>query len=235
MLDTIAFDADDTLWHCERDFQAVHESFLGFLSAYHDRAWIEARLLEVERRNLGTFGYGVKGFVLSMIETAVELTEGRVTGQEIQRIVDWGKTMIHGPVETLPGVAETLEALARTHRLMVITKGDLFDQESKVARSGLGPRFKAVEVVSEKTEASYRAVLARHRIHPARFLMVGNSLKSDILPVRALGGHAVHIPCEVTWVLEQVEGVSPSSHGYSEVPRITDLPEWLVEQGLVRR
>jgi putative hydrolase of the HAD superfamily len=224
MFDVIAFDADDTLWHCERDFQAVHESFLGLLSTYHDPAWIEARLLETERRNLGTFGYGVKGFVLSMIETAVELTEGRITGQEIQRIVDWGKAMVHGPVDTLPGVAETLEALAKTHKLMVITKGDLFDQESKVARSGLGSHFMAVEVVSEKTEAAYRSVLAKHRVHPDRFLMVGNSLKSDILPVRALGARAVHVPYPLTWALEQVEGVTPESHGFTVIDRLQDLP-----------
>jgi putative hydrolase of the HAD superfamily len=227
MFDVIAFDADDTLWHCERDFQAVHESFLGLLSAFHERDWIEARLLEVERRNLGTFGYGVKGFVLSMIETAVELTEGRVTGQEIQRIVDWGKGMVHGPVDTLPGVAETLAMLAKTHQLMVITKGDLFDQESKVARSGLGGHFMAVEVVSEKTEAAYRSVMARHRIHPDRFLMVGNSLKSDILPVRALGARAVHVPYPLTWALERVEGVTPESHGYHVVENLVALPELL--------
>ncbi len=228
MFDVIAFDADDTLWHCERDFQAVHESFLGLLSAYHPPEWIEARLLETERRNLGTFGYGVKGFVLSMIETAVELTEGRVTGQEIQRIVEWGKGMIHGPVDTLPGVAETLASLAKTHKLMVITKGDLFDQESKVARSGLGSHFAAVEVVSEKTEAAYRSVLAKHRVHPDRFLMVGNSLKSDILPVRALGARAVHVPYPLTWALEQVEGVTPETHGFQVVEAIRDLPGFLV-------
>jgi putative hydrolase of the HAD superfamily len=188
---------------------------------------VEARLLETERRNLGTFGYGVKGFVLSMIETSVELTEGRITGQEIQRIVDWGKAMVHGPVDTLPGVAETLAMLAKTHQLMVITKGDLFDQESKVARSGLGGHFMAVEVVSEKTEAAYRSVMARHRIHPDRFLMVGNSLKSDILPVRALGARAVHVPYPLTWALERVEGVTPESHGYHVVENLVALPELL--------
>jgi putative hydrolase of the HAD superfamily len=224
MIETIAFDADDTLWHCERHFQEVHEAFLRLLSPYHPSEWVEQRLLEAERRNLGHFGYGVKGFVLSMIETAVELTEGRVSGHEVQRIVDWGKDMLSRPVEPLPGVAETLEALSPSHRLMVITKGDLFDQEAKLARSGLGAHFHAVEILSEKSEATYRAVLARHRIHPQRFLMVGNSLKSDILPVRSLGGHAVHVPYELTWALERVEGVTPESHGFRVVQDIRELP-----------
>lgn len=227
MLDAIAFDADDTLWHCERHFQEVHEAFLNLLSPYHDRPWIEQRLLDAERRNLGHFGYGVKGFVLSMIETSVELTESRIGGKEIQRIIDWGREMLTRPVEPLPGVAETLETLAKSHTLMVITKGDLFDQESKIARSGLGPHFHAVEILSEKTEASYRAVLARHRLHPHRFVMVGNSLKSDILPVRALGAHAVHVPYELTWALERVEGVTPQSHGFHVVEEIRQLPALL--------
>jgi putative hydrolase of the HAD superfamily len=227
MLDAIAFDADDTLWHCERHFQEVHEAFLALLGPYHPREWTEQRLIEAERRNLGHFGYGVKGFVLSMIETTIELSEGRVAGKDIQRIVDWGKEMLTRPVEPLPGVAQTLEVLAKTHKLMVITKGDLFDQETKLARSGLGMHFQAVEILSEKTEAAYRAVLARHRLHPHRFVMVGNSLKSDILPVRALGGHAVHVPSELTWVLDRVEGVTPESHGFLVAEEFRRLPEVL--------
>lgn len=230
MIRTLAFDADDTLWHNETLFHETQEAFRALLRPYHDDAWINARMQAAEQRNLQHFGYGIKGFILSLIETAVELTEGRIAGAEIQKIVDLGKDMLSKPVEPLPGVARVLEALAPRYELLLITKGDLFDQEAKLARSGLGHHFSKVEIVSEKHEATYRDILRRHGIAPAHFLMVGNSVKSDILPVVALGARAVHIPYELTWEHERVADASPQTHGYARLDAIAELPEWLEAQ-----
>ena len=229
MIRTIAFDADDTLWHNEDSFQQTQESFRLLLRPYHDDDWINARMLATEQRNLSHFGYGTKGFILSLIETAVELTEGRITGGEVQQIIDLGKSMIKRPIESLPGVARVLETLAHDYQLIVITKGDLFDQESKLARSGLGQHFSSVEIVSEKNVETYRDILHRHRILPQQFVMVGNSVKSDILPVVALGASAVHIPYQLTWAHEHVDGVNPETHSYVRLQSMTDLPRWLAQ------
>ena len=225
MIRTIAFDADDTLWHNEAHYRNAELWFQDLLARYHDRDWIQARLLATETKNLAHFGYGIKSFVLSMIETAVELTEGRITGQEVQRIVELGREMLAHPVEPLPQVLDTLAALQGRYHLLVITKGDLLDQESKLARSGLGPFFTALEVVSEKDEAAYRAILNRHDVPPAEFLMVGNSLRSDILPVVALGAQAVHVPAATTWSHEHVEGADAST--FTTLENVGLLPEWL--------
>ncbi len=225
MIRTIAFDADDTLWHNETYYREAEQWFQRLLAPCHDEAWIQERLFAAEMRNLAHFGYGIKSFVLSMIETAVELTEGRVSGSEIQRILDLGKEMLAHPVEPLPQVRETLEALQGRYRLLVITKGDLLDQESKLARSGLGSFFAGLEVVSEKDEAAYRGILARRDLDPTEFLMVGNSVKSDILPVVALGAQAVHIPYATTWIHEQVEDVGPAS--FATLEHVGFLPGWL--------
>ncbi len=225
MIRVIAFDADDTLWHNETYYRDAEAAFRRMLAAYHDEAWIQERLFATEMRNLGHFGYGIKSFVLSMIETAVELTEGRITGREIQAIVDLGREMLAHPVDLLPRVADTLAALQGHYRLMVITKGDLLDQEAKLARSGLDAYFSAVEVVSEKDEAVYRALLARHAIDPGEFLMVGNSLRSDILPVVALGAQAVFVPYATTWIHEHVEDVDSSR--FATLEHLGLLPEWL--------
>lgn len=211
MIRTIAFDADDTLWHNETYYREAEAWFQRLLEEHHDRGWIQERLFATEMRNLSHFGYGIKSFVLSMVETAVELTEGRVTGREIQQIIDLGKEMLAHPVEPLPHAREALEALRDRYQLLVITKGDLLDQESKLARSGLGPFFSGLEVVSEKDEAAYRGIFDRRGLDPAEFLMVGNSVKSDILPVVALGAQAVHIPYATTWVHEHVEDVDTAS------------------------
>jgi len=225
MIRVIAFDADDTLWHNEHYFRDAEASFRLMLTAYHDEAWIQERLYETEMRNLNHFGYGVKSFVLSMIETAIELTEGRVTGPEIQAIVDLGRGMLGNPIELLPHVLETLTALQGNYRLMIITKGDLLDQEAKLARSGLDRYFSTMEVVSQKDEAIYRAILARHAIDPAEFLMVGNSIKSDILPAVALGAHAVHVPYLTTWIHEHVEDADTTR--FATLEHLGLLPEWL--------
>jgi len=228
MIRVIAFDADDTLWPNEGHFRDAEASFRRMLASYHDEAWTQERLFATEMRNLGHFGYGIKSFVLSMIETAIELTDGRVTGLEIQAIVNLGKEMLAHPVEPIAHVVETLSALQGHYRLMVITKGDLLDQEAKLARSGLDAFFPIVEVVSEKDEAVYRAILARHAIAPGEFLMVGNSVKSDILPVVALGARAVHVPCADTWIHEHVEDADTSR--FTTLEHLGLLPTWLSAQ-----
>lgn len=225
MLRTLAFDADDTLWHNETYYAETQEAFRSLLRRYHDDAWIDARLHETEMRNLGHYGYGIKGFTLSMIETALELTEDRLDGAGIRQVVDLGKAMLAKPVEPLPGVAEVLKDLARSFSLMVITKGDLFDQETKLVKSGLGTHFSKVEIVSEKDEATYAAILERHAIPPSTFIMVGNSVKSDILPVLALGARAVHIPYHLTWAHEVV--ASPAGSPFPVLESIHELPALL--------
>lgn len=225
MIRVIAFDADDTLWHNETLFQEAQARFREMLRPFHDDAWIDARLFATEMRNLAHFGYGIKSFTLSLIETAVELTEGRIPGADVQRIIDLGKEMIAHPVEPLPRVREALEALVGRYRLMVITKGDLFDQEAKLARSGLGEFFDAFEVVSEKDEATYAAVFARHGVLPSDLLMVGNSVKSDVLPVIALGARAVHVPYATTWAHEHAEGGADA--GFPTLEHLGLLPAWL--------
>jgi putative hydrolase of the HAD superfamily len=225
--DLIAFDADDTLWHSEGVFVMSQEMFRSLLGPYLDNGVdLDARLAETELRNLAHFGYGVKGFTLSMIETAIEVTNGRVTAREIGELVERGKEMMAHPVELLPGVAETLALLSPRYHLALISKGDLLHQEQKLARSGLAELFDDVEILSEKDEAAYRRVLRRFGVEPSRFLMVGNSVRSDILPVLAVGGHAVHIPHEYLWAHEHVED-------HVEVPTLhsmADLPAWLDDE-----
>jgi putative hydrolase of the HAD superfamily len=201
----IAFDADDTLWPNQPHFDAVEAQFLTILSAHGEVDAINARLYDVQRQNMQLFGYGAKSFMLSMIETAIQLTDGEVRGHEIQQLLDLGKRLLDYPIETLPGVREILTELRkRGHTLMVLTKGDLFDQESKLARSGLGDFFDHVEIVSEKNEAMYHRLFTRYALPPEAFVMVGNSLKSDVLPVARLGARAIHIPYHVTWAFEEV-------------------------------
>jgi len=225
MLRTLAFDADDTLWHNETLYAETQEAFRALLRPYHDDTWIDARLHDTELRNLGHYGYGIKGFTLSMIETALELTEDRLDGAGIRQVVELGKAMLAKPVEPMPGVAEVLQELSGSFDLMLITKGDLFDQETKLARSGLGTHFSKVEIVSEKDEATYGAILERHGIPPAGFIMVGNSVKSDILPVLALGARAIHIPYHLTWAHEVV--AAPADAPFPVLESIRELPALL--------
>jgi putative hydrolase of the HAD superfamily len=223
----VAVDADDTLWHNEPLFTAAQERFRGLLGRYHDAEWIDARLYETEKRNLRIFGYGVKGFTLSMIETALELTEGRIAGPEIQEIMGLGMEMLRAPVELLEGVQEAIEQIAGRYPLMLLTKGDLFDQESKLARSGLGDHFTAIEIVSEKDARTYAAVMARHRIEPTHFLMVGDSLRSDVLPVLEAGGSATHIPYQTTWVHERVPEEALLGKEFARLRSFLELTQWL--------
>ena len=226
-IDVIAFDADDTLWLNEDYYLDVHQRYFGLLTAYHETEWIERRLYETEVKNLAHFGYGAKSFTLSMIETAIELSEGRISAAEIQQIIEMGKEILTTPVELLDGVAETIPQLAESYALMVVTKGDLLHQETKIAQSGLGDYFRWAEVVSEKDAATYARIVARYGIAPERFLMVGNSLKSDVLPVLAMGGRAVHIPYQTTWEHERVAPEALRGKEYAELAHIGLLPEWL--------
>jgi putative hydrolase of the HAD superfamily len=209
-LTTIGFDADDTLWQNERFFRMTERHFTELLADHAEPDHLSERLLAAETRNLRHYGFGIKGFTLSMIETAIEVTEGRVPASIIERILSAGREMLSHPVETLPGVRETLERIARTHRILLITKGDLFDQERKLAQSGLGELFAGVEIVSDKTSATYERVFARHGDGADRAMMVGNSLKSDVVPAIEAGGWGVHVPHELTWVLEHV--APPTDH-----------------------
>ena len=226
MIDVVALDGDDTLWHSENQFVMTQDRFKGLLAGHADPDLLDARLMAHERENLQVFGYGVKGFTLSMIETAIEVTEGRIDTDDIQAIIDGAKEMLQHPVELLDGVAETVQALVKDYRVMVITKGDLFHQESKLARSGLADLFWEIEIVAEKDEASYRRIFDRYGLDPATFVMVGNSVKSDILPVLALGGRAVHIEYEMTWEMEHAEA-DKAHEGYWELDTIRDLPTLL--------
>jgi len=202
---TIGFDADDTLWHNEVIFERNHERYRALLAGYHDATTVNRVLFATEMRNLPFYGYGIKGYTLSAIETAIEVSGGRISAAEIRQLIELGREMTTHPVELLGGVTDTLAALAPHYRLVLITKGDLHNQERKVAKSGLAAHFQHIEIVSEKDTDSYRRLFARHRIQPEKFLMVGNSLKSDILPVLELGGAGVHIPYHLTWAAEHAE------------------------------
>ncbi|HWA09611.1 MAG TPA: HAD family hydrolase [Opitutaceae bacterium] len=206
----IGFDADDTLWHNEVIFERAHERYRALLADYHDAATVDRTLLTIEMRNLELYGYGIKGYTLSAIETAIELTGGRISSAEIRGLLEAGRTMLAHPVELLADVAATLAALAPRFRLALITKGDLRDQERKLRKSGLAAHFQHIEILSEKDASAYRRFLQRQGVAPERFLMVGNSLKSDILPVLELGAAGVHIPYHLTWAVERAE--PPPAH-----------------------
>lgn len=219
----VGFDADDTLWVNEPIFQDVVSRFIDLLSNHTNPKLVRARLIDVEMRNLKLFGYGIKGFVLSMAETAVEISQGAVTGKEIRQILDMGKEMMQQPVELINGVEEVLQTLQGPYRLMLITKGDLFDQESKISRSNLADYFSDIEILTEKNEQAYENVLARHRISNTEFLMIGNSLKSDVMPVVNIGSQAVHIPFHTTWEHEQIELPQEHKRPYMELGRIEEV------------
>ena len=225
----IGFDADDTLWHNESLFALTQARFRELLAPYGDAELIDRQLYVVESRNLEHFGYGIKGFTLSMIETAVELTEGRIDGAAVGQILDWGRAMLAAPVELLPGVEAVLTELAETYPLLLITKGDLFDQESKLARSGVADFFRHVEIVREKDAAVYARILDKYAIEPQRFLMVGNSVRSDILPVLAIGGCAAHIPYAITWQHEVGHVAQEDADGFFHLPNVAALPALLAQ------
>ncbi|MBT3314718.1 MAG: HAD family hydrolase [Anaerolineae bacterium] len=223
--DIIAFDADDTLWHNEIYYKQAEEKLAELLADYHPAEFVVQELFKTETRNTAAYGYGIKSFTLSMIETAIALTEEKITTEEICEIIGFGREMISADVELIPNVRETIQALSASHMLMIITKGDLLDQERKVVKSGLGDCFKHIEVVSEKTSDIYKALLSKYEIAPERFLMVGNSLKSDVLPIVAIGGAAVYIPNGTTWAHETVSDEEAQKNYYHELEDIGQLPE----------
>ncbi len=223
MLTTIGFDADDTLWQNEAFFRLTQDRFASLLADHAAPEHLSERLEAAERRNLGAYGFGVKGFTLSMIETAIEVTDGRVPARVIGELVAAGREMLEHPIELLPHVRATVTALAADHRVIVVTKGDLLDQERKLAQSGLGDLFAAVEIVSDKTEAAYRAIFARHGTGADQAMMVGNSLKSDVIPALQAGGWGVHVPHGLTWALEAAD--APSDHRrFHAIDHLGQLP-----------
>ncbi|WP_242108996.1 HAD family hydrolase [Luteimonas aquatica] len=206
----VAFDGDDTLWRSQDYFDRAQEDYERIVGAYVDLA--DARVLErlydIEKTNLAWFGYGVKGMTLSMIEAAVAITGQRISAADVHRIVQLAKDLLRHPVELLPGIREAVEAIAAEHEVVLITKGDLFHQEAKVRDSGLAGLFHRIEIVSEKDDPTYARLLEEFGIAPAQFVMVGNSLRSDIAPVLRLGGWGVHMPYHTTWSHEREADVA---------------------------
>lgn len=219
----IAFDADDTLWENEALYRAAEDEFVSLLSKYHEEKWIRDRLFETEMRNMAHFGYGIKAFVLSMVESSVELTEGRVTGEDVGKIVAIAKRMIDTEVRLLPGVRETVEGLRGRYPLAIITKGDLLDQQRKVDRSGIGEYFEHIEIVADKNTITYAQLIKKFAVEPADLLMIGNSMRSDILPILELGGNAVYIPQALTWSHEHAPTPDTSTRGYFQMKSISEL------------
>ena len=228
--DLIAFDADDTLWHNERLYLQTQARLADLLVPYGtDQPTFDEQLYQTEVRNIRVFGYGMKSFTLSMIETAVGLTGGKLSGPDVLAIIELAKAQLNAPVELLEHVREAVSRLAARHHLMVITKGDLLDQETKLARSGLGEFFRDIEVVSDKTRQSYAALFRNHSLDPAQVLMVGNSLRSDILPVLELGGHAAYIPYPGSWRHEAADAPTPGTAHFYQLEQLGQLPG-LLEQ-----
>jgi putative hydrolase of the HAD superfamily len=226
----VGLDADDTLWHSENRFHETHQRFHELLAAHVELSVddLEARMLETERRNLRLFGYGAKGFTLSLIETAIEVTDGDIPARDIETILSFGKELLDHPVDLLPEVAETVDRLDDAGiELLLVTKGDLWHQESKVAASGIGDRFSGIEIVSEKDPQTYASLFRRHGIEPGRFCMVGNSVRSDVLPVLEVGGKALHVPYEYLWAHEAVEGADQDPR-FLTLGSIAEVPEVLL-------
>ena len=227
---TVGLDADDTLWHNERIFKLTYQRFNALLAPYADPGTLDARLALTERRNLAVYGYGAKGFTLSMLETALEVSGGDVPASVIGEILAAGREMMTHPVEPLPGVHAALEALAADYRLILVTKGDLFHQETKLAASGLGAFFAGVEIVSEKSAETYRTVFSRHGAGADQAAMAGNSVRSDILPALEAGSYAALIPYPLIW--ENEAATAPAGHPrFRELASLAELPGWLSEIG----
>jgi putative hydrolase of the HAD superfamily len=207
---TLAFDADDTLWQNEQFFRLTEQRFAELLRDYTDAPDLNDRLIEAVKRNLSFYGFGMKGFALSMVETALEVTDHRVPGRVIAEILAAGRELLSFPIETLPYVDQALDTLRERYQLILITKGDIFDQERKLAASGLAEHFSAVEIVSDKTEAVYRRIFERHTDGAEHTVMIGNSLRSDIIPALSAGAYAVYVPHDLTWSYEHAE--EPSEH-----------------------
>ena len=227
-LSAIGFDADDTLWQNEQFYRLTETRFLELLSEHGERQVLADRLLEAEKRNLALYGFGIKGFTLSMIETAIEVTDGRVSTAVIEKILAAGRDLLRHPVATLPHARDALERLSGAYRIIMITKGDLFDQERKLAQSGLGDLFDAVEIVSDKARVTYERIFTRHADGPEHAVMVGNSLKSDIVPVIQAGGWGIYVPHDLTWSVEHAETPTEAER-FREIRDLSELPDLVRE------
>ena len=223
-IEIVGVDADDTLWHSEGHFHETENRFCEILAPWAEAERVSSSLLETERRNLSRFGYGVKGFTLSMIESAIELSAFRIDARGIEAIIELGKGLLDHPVELIDGVEETLATLAADYRLVLVTKGDLFHQESKVAASGIADIFERIEIVAEKDVATYSRITSEMSSAPTRFCMIGNSVKSDIAPVLEAGGAGVHIPYHLTWAMERAD-VAADRPRFARIETIRDAPQ----------
>lgn len=219
----IGFDADDTLWHHEQFYQLTEGQFKMLLADYAAPEALAQHLLHTERRNLKTYGYGVKGYVLSMIETALELTDNNISAGVIRDIISIGREMLDHPIHTLPHVQEVLAALTGRYKIVLITKGDLFDQERKLAQSALGDFFDEVEIVTEKAESTYHRIFTRYGDGPSRSVMVGNSLKSDIIPALDAGAWGVHVPSGYDWALDHATAPEAAAR-FFQIGDLSELP-----------
>ena len=218
----IAFDADDTLWINEPYFQETEEKFCELLAPYLSKHTLSQELFKTEIGNLRLYGYGIKGYILSMIEAALQISNQTISNEVIAKIIQYGKELLEHPIELLEGVENTLETLQDKYKLVVATKGDLLDQRRKLHNSGLGKYFHHIEVMSDKQEQDYTDLVRRLDIHPSEFLMIGNSLKSDVLPVLAIGGHAFHIPFHTTWAHERIDHKVEHAN-FRDFEKITDV------------
>lgn len=222
----VGFDGDDTLWRSEDYYRIAEQEFERIIGQYIDLtdAGTLQHLLAVERRNLRIFGYGVKGMTLSMIEAAIELTGERISARDLQGVIEIGRAALQHPVELLPGIREAVERIATTHDIVLITKGDLFHQEAKIAESGLADLFHRIEVVSEKDAPTYARVVRELDVAARQFLMIGNSLRSDIEPVLEIGGWGVHVPYHITWAHEAEHGLDAAAERLLSVASAAELP-----------
>ena len=227
MFDVIAFDADDTLWHNEQLYHSAKKAFTQILADYGEPQEVKAWLDNTEVRNIEYYGYGIKSFILSMIETATDISKDQVTGKEISEIIAIAKKMLRAPVMLFEGAEDTLKELSADYDLLLITKGDPFEQQRKIDLSGIAGYFRFLEVVGEKSETTYRKILGQYNIDPVRFLMVGNSLRSDILPVLNIGGQAVYIHNDLTWFHENANHEEIGDAQYAELERLDQLPGYL--------
>ena len=218
----IGFDADDTLWHNEAYFLEAQERFWGLMEDFLPQHTTARELMQTEIQNIDLYGYGIKAFILSMVETAIRISEGTITTKVIEQIIGCGKDMLAKPVELIDDVEAVLSALEGRYRLVVVTKGDLLDQQRKLEKSGLEHFFHHIEIVSEKNAAGYLKLLQHLDVGPGQFAMIGNSLKSDVLPVLGLGGYGIHVPYHTTWEHEQVD-IQITDPNFVELAKIRDL------------
>ena len=225
--DMIAFDADDTLWENEVYYTRAQAKLKSLLEKYLPVEDIHDAVYQTETRNIAIYGYGIKSFTLSLIETAITLTSGQISAADVEKIIGIGQEMLTADIQLLPGAKKTLGGLAETYSLMMVTKGDLLDQQRKVDHTSIGDFFDYIEIVSEKNPTDYQVLLSKYNLLPEKFLMVGNSLRSDILPVIQLGGHAVHIPYADTWMHEHVEPAGEYANSYTVIENISMLPDYI--------